>query len=107
NAQPDRQVCLAGAGRAKEDDVLLARDEVQGAQVRDGLAFEGALVVIVEVLEGFAGREAGGADTGLAAVCVAGGDFALQAGVQDSARARSASRSIAAASEGALSTRVR
>jgi hypothetical protein len=38
--QPDREVGFAGAGRAEEDDVVAGGDEVQGAQVGDGLAFE-------------------------------------------------------------------
>ena len=33
------QVGLAGAGRAEEHDVVLVGDEVQGAQVRDEVAF--------------------------------------------------------------------
>jgi hypothetical protein len=40
NRQPDRQMGLAGAGRAEEHHVLASGDEVQGAQVRDRVAFE-------------------------------------------------------------------
>ena len=40
-AEPDGQVGLAGAGRAEEDHVLLGGDEVQGAQVGDQVAFAG------------------------------------------------------------------
>ena len=49
----------------------------------DQLAFEAAGVVEVELLEALAGWEAGGPDTSLAAVGLAGGDFALQAGDQE------------------------
>ena len=76
---PGGQVGLAGPGRSEEDDVLLGGDEVQGAQVGDGLPVQAAGVVEVELLEGLAGREAGGADAALAAVGLAGGDLALQA----------------------------
>ena len=51
-AQADGQVGLAGAGRAEEHDVVAGGDEVQGAQVGDGVSFEGSLVVEVEVLQG-------------------------------------------------------
>jgi hypothetical protein len=81
--QADGQVGLAGAGRAEEDHVVAGGDEVQGAQVGDGLAFESAGVVEVELFEAFAGREAGGADAALAAVGFAGGDLALQAGDEE------------------------
>jgi hypothetical protein len=48
--QADRQVGLAGARRAEEHDVVAGGDEVEGAQVVDGLAVERALMVEVEVL---------------------------------------------------------
>lgn len=83
DAQPDGQVRFAGAGRAEEDDVLLGGDEVQRAQVGDRLAFEGALMVEVEVFQRFSGREAGGPDAAFAAVGLAGGNLALQAGDQE------------------------
>ena len=81
--QPDREVGLAGAGRAEEHHVVLGGDEVQGAQVRDEVAFEAAGVVEVELLQRLAGREPGGADAAFAAVGLAGGDLALQAGDQE------------------------
>jgi hypothetical protein len=77
------QVGLAGSGRAEEDHVLLAGDEVQGAQVGDQVAFEAAGVVEVELLQGLAGREPGGADPALTAVGLPGGDLALQARGQE------------------------
>ena len=49
----------------------------------DGLAFQAAGVVEVEVLQRLAGREPGGPDAALAAVGLAGGDLALQAGGQE------------------------
>jgi hypothetical protein len=51
--------------------------------VGDDVLAHGALVFEVEVLEGFAGREAGGADPGVAAVGLAGGDLSLKAGGQE------------------------
>jgi len=54
-----------------------------GAEVGDDVAFERALVVEVEVLEGLAGREPGGPDAELAAVGLAGGDLPLQAGGEE------------------------
>jgi hypothetical protein len=83
DAQADGQVGLAGAGGAEEDHVVAGGDEVQGAQVRDRVAFEAAGVVEVELFQALAGREAGGADAALAAVGLAGGDLALQAGGQE------------------------
>jgi hypothetical protein len=50
DAQPDGQVGLAGPGWAQENHVLLGNDEVEGAQVRDQVAFEAAGVVEVELL---------------------------------------------------------
>src|SRR3954453_17623804 len=41
----DGQVGLAGAGRSQEDHVLLAVDEVEGAEVGIGVALERSLVV--------------------------------------------------------------
>ena len=82
HGQADGEVGFAGAGWAEEDDVVAGGDEVQGAQMGDGVAFESAGVVEVELLQGFSCREPGGADAALAAVGLPGGDFALQAGHQ-------------------------
>ena len=79
----DGEMGLAGAGRPEEHDVVLGFDEVERAEMGDHVALEGALVIEVEVLEGLAGREAGGADAGLAAVGLAGRDLAFQAGGQE------------------------
>ena len=68
---------LAGPGRSEEDDVVFGLDEVEGAEMGDDVSFEGALVVEVEVLEGFAGGEAGGANADLAAVGLAGRHLAF------------------------------
>jgi hypothetical protein len=81
-AQPDREMGFAGAGRAEEDHVLLAGNEVQRAEVGDQVAFQPAGIVEVELLQTLAGRESGGADPAFAAVGVAGGDLALQASGQ-------------------------
>ena len=77
------RVGLAGAGRPEEDHVLLRGDEVERAQVGDGVAFEGAGVVEIELFQRLAGGEAGGADAALAAVRLAGGDPALQPGDEE------------------------
>jgi hypothetical protein len=55
----------------------------QGAQVSKGVAFQPAGVVEVELLQGLAGGESGGADAALAAVGLPCGDLALQAGGQE------------------------
>ena len=83
DGQADGQVGLAGAGRAEEHDVVAGGGEVEGAQVGDHLAFEAAGMVEVELLQRLAGGEPGGADAAFAAVGLAGGDFALQAGGQE------------------------
>lgn len=44
------QLSLAGAGRSGEDHVVLGGDEVQGAQVGDGLSVQPSGVVEVELL---------------------------------------------------------
>lgn len=80
--QGDGQVCLAGAGRAEEDHVLLAGDEIQGAQMGHRLPFQPAQVSEVELLQGLAGGETGHADATLSAMRLSGGDLALQAGGQ-------------------------
>ena len=80
---PGGEVGLAGAGRAEEHHVALLGDEVEGAEVGDGVALEAAGVVEVELLQALAGREPGGPDPALAAVGVAGGDLPLQAGDQE------------------------
>jgi len=49
--QADRQVCLAGARRPEEDDVVLGGHEVQGSQVGDDVAFEATGMVEVELLQ--------------------------------------------------------
>ena len=85
--QPDGEMGLAGARRAEEDDVVLRGDEVEGAEVRDGVSLQRAGVVEVELLQALAGREAGGADAALTAVALAGGDLALQAGDEGTPRA--------------------
>ena len=74
----DRQVRLAGAGRAEQDDVLAAGEEVELAEVQDRLAPQRGLEGEVELLERLAGGEPGGLDPGLAAVAVAAVGLGLQ-----------------------------
>ena len=76
----DREVGLAGAGRAQEDDVLARVQEVELAQVLDDLALDAALEGEVELLERLARREARGLDAALAAVALPGGDLGRQQG---------------------------
>jgi hypothetical protein len=54
-------------GRAGEHHVVFAGDEVQRAQVSDGLAFEGPLVFEIELFQALAGGKPGGADPSFAA----------------------------------------
>jgi hypothetical protein len=81
DGQSDGQVGFAGAG-AQEDHVLASGDEIQRAQMGDGVAFETAGVVEVELFQGFSCREASRADTSVTAVRFTGRDLPLQAGGQ-------------------------
>src|SRR5439155_13265976 len=74
----DREVGLAGAGRAEQQNVFAGVEEVELAEVLDHRLFDRALEAEVELLEGLAGREAGGLDPGLAAVAIAGGDLGAE-----------------------------
>src|SRR3954454_3991018 len=76
----DREMALAGAGRAQEDDVLLGVQEVELAEVLDDLAADRALEGEVELLERLAGGEARGLDPALAAVALARGDLGGEQG---------------------------
>ena len=80
DAERDGEVGLAGAGRAEQDDVLAAGEEVQLGEVQDGVAAQRGLKGEVEFLDRLAGREAGGLDAGLAAVAVAAVDLGLEQG---------------------------
>jgi hypothetical protein len=106
-------VGLARPGRPQEHDVLLRLHEVERPEVGDDLSADRALVVVVEVLHGLAGREPGGTDPGLAAVALAGATLRSRqaaryaSSVQPSERARSASRLAASARDGALSAQHR
>ena len=57
DADRDREVCLAQAGRTEEHDVLSASDERCGRQVREGVAGGARDVAEGEVLHGFGLRE--------------------------------------------------
>jgi hypothetical protein len=48
-AAADPETELADAGRAEEDQIVFAGDEVKGAEVGDGVAVEAASVVEVEL----------------------------------------------------------
>src|SRR5262249_58033809 len=50
DGQPDRQGGLTGAGGPEGHDLVAGGDEVEGAQVGGGVAFEGAGVVQVGLL---------------------------------------------------------
>ena len=82
-ARPVARWVLPVPGGPRNTTLSLRGDEVQGAQVGDDVAFEAAGVVEVELLQALAGGEPGGADAALAAVGLAGGDLALQAGGQE------------------------
>jgi len=64
-------VRLAGARRTEQDDVLAAVQEVELAEMQDGLAPQARLEGEVELFERLARREVGSLDPGLAAVAVA------------------------------------
>src|SRR5262249_9406032 len=71
----DREVGLAGAGRAEQDHVVAGVEEVELAEVLDHGLLDRALKREVELLEGLSRWEAGGLDPRLAAVAAAGGDL--------------------------------
>ena len=75
----DRQMRLAGSGRAEQHDVAGLGEESARGQGGDLLA-NGGLGVPVEVLEGLAGGEPGGADPQLSAGGAAGGHFPFEHG---------------------------
>ena len=116
-AGPDRdtdgQVSLAGARRAEEHDVVFGDHEVQCPEVGDGVAFESAGVVEVELLQRLRdGKRAARmrpsppwdsrAETSRCRHATRNSSW-----VQDSARARSASRATASRMVGAFKARVR
>jgi hypothetical protein len=59
NRERDREVALAGAGRAEEDHVLAGVQEVELAEVLDDRLLDRALEAEVELLERLARRKAG------------------------------------------------
>ena len=67
----DREVGLAGAGWAEQDDVLARVQEVELAQALDDLALDRALEGEAELLERLARGQARGLDAALAAVALA------------------------------------
>jgi len=81
--------------------------------VSNDVGANAALMLEVEVLDGFAGRETGGPDAGFAAVGLAGRDLPLQTGGKELlvtpglGPARSPNRSTPASNDGAFSSRHR
>jgi hypothetical protein len=69
----DRQVRLAGAGRAEQDHVLARVQEVELPEVLDDGLLHAALEGEVELLKRLACGEPRGLDAALAAVAVPGG----------------------------------
>ena len=82
DAEGDRSVSFPGAWWAKEDHVAGFGEVVACGQRGDVVAADSGLVVEVELLEGFAGGEAGSADPQLCTGGVAGGDFSVEDGDQ-------------------------
>src|SRR6478735_1569218 len=74
----DVRSCVS-VNTAEEDIVVACGDEIQSSEVGDGVAFEAADMVEVELLQRFSRREPGGADTGLTAVGFSWRYLALQA----------------------------
>ena len=78
DSQGDAQVGLAGAGRAEQDDVLAAGQEVELAEMQDGVAWHRRLEGEVELLERLARRKPRRLDPCLPAVAVAAIGLGLQ-----------------------------
>jgi len=57
DAERDREVRLAGAGRAEQDDVLAAGEKVELAEVQDRVAAQRGLKGEVELFQRLAGRK--------------------------------------------------
>jgi hypothetical protein len=64
---------------APQEHDVAAGGMKSGAELSDDVTLQGSLVVEVELLEGLAGGEAGGADADLTAVGLAGGNLAFEA----------------------------
>ena len=69
---------FAGAGRAEQDDVLFAGEEVELSEVQDRVLGDRGLEGEVELLERLAGGEACGLDARLASVAVAAVGLGLE-----------------------------
>ena len=76
--QRDREVCLAGPGRAEEADVAVLGDPGELREVQDQRPLGAGLGGEVEVLERLVGGEGGVADALAGAGGVAGEDLGLQ-----------------------------
>lgn len=74
------EVGFPGPGWAEEDHVVFAGDEVEGSEVGDDVSFEAALMVEVEIFDGFAGGEACSFDPVLTAVVLTGSHLPFQTG---------------------------
>ena len=79
----DRQMGFAGAGRSEEDDVLSSQDEVESPEMEEGVSFQAALMVEVELFDGLPCREPGRFDPQFTTVGLAGGDLSFQTGGEE------------------------
>ena len=83
HAQGDRQMGLADARRAQEQDVLAVGDEAQGGQLADLALADGGLKGKVELVQGLDEREVGQLGLHGDIPLVAGRDFGLQQVIQE------------------------
>jgi len=83
HGERDREVCLAGPGRAEEADVCALLDPGELGEVQDERALRGGLRAPVEVLERLQGREAGVADARPRPRGVAGEDLGLEQALEE------------------------
>ena len=78
NGKADRQMRLADARRAEEDDVLLTLQEAELVERVDLLALDRGLEAEVEVVEGLDGREPARAHGSLKAPIIAQHDLSTE-----------------------------
>jgi hypothetical protein len=73
---------FAGARWTQKHHVVAGGNKIQGSQMGNDVTFESASMLEVELLQRFAGREPGGADTAFTAVRLTSRHLALQASHQ-------------------------